>query len=91
MKFLCCFSVKRNVRTAGFSKRNVRTAGFLKRNVRTAGFLKRNVRAAGFWRKSKNANFTPKFVQFRGDRIFKKLYTKKKPTYMEYQSCDIFL
>ena len=68
MKFLCCFSVKRNVRTAGFSKRN----------VRAAGFLKRNVRAAGFWRKSQNANFTPKFVQFRGDRIFKKLYTKKK-------------
>ena len=82
MQFLCCFSVKRNVRAAGFSKRNVRAAGFLKRNVRAAGFLKRNVRAAGFWRKSQNANFTPKFVQFRGDRIFKKLYTKKKkPTY----------
>ena len=68
MQFLCCFSVKRNVRAAGF----------LKRNVRAAGFLKRNVRAAGFWRKSQNANFTPKFVQIRGDRILKKLYTKKK-------------
>ena len=61
----------------------MRAAGFLKRKVRAAGFLKRKVRAAGFWQKSQNANFTQKFVQFRGDRIFKKLYTKKKkPTYI---------
>ena len=66
------------MRAAGFLKRKVRAAGFSKRKVRAAGFLKRKVKATGFWQKSQNANFTQKFVQFRGGQNWQKVVHKKK-------------
>ena len=70
--FFALFSaqvLKRIVRVACFFKRIVRGAWFLGRIVRVACFFKRIVKTTGFWQKSKNANFAPKIVQFRGGQI----------------------